>query len=148
QLGITKGDRNEAVQAGAHALFFPHGLGHMIGLDVHDLENLGEDNVGYDETISRSKQFGLRSLRMAKKLEIGHVVTVEPGIYFIPELIALWKNEQKFSEFINYQTLESYLDFGGIRIEDDYVVVAGGSKKLGDVNLPKEIGDVESVLSM
>ncbi|MBK8636479.1 MAG: aminopeptidase P family protein [Saprospiraceae bacterium] len=148
QLGITKGDSNEAVQVGAHALFFPHGLGHMIGLDVHDLENLGEDNVGYDETFSRSKQFGLRSLRMAKKLETGHVVTVEPGIYFIPELIALWKDEQKFSEFINYQTLESYLDFGGIRIEDDYAVVAGGSKKLGDVNLPKEIGDVESVMSM
>ncbi|HEX3006595.1 MAG TPA: aminopeptidase P family protein, partial [Bacteroidales bacterium] len=118
-VGLMKGDMTEAVSQGAHALFFPHGLGHMLGMDVHDMENIGEKYVGYDNTVSRSDQFGLAYLRMAKKLEIGYVVTDEPGIYFIPALIDQWRAESKFKEFINYELLESYKGFGGIRIEDD-----------------------------
>jgi Xaa-Pro aminopeptidase len=131
QIGLMKGDVDEAVAAGAHALFFPHGLGHMIGLDVHDMEDLGENNVGYDSTVQRSKQFGTAYLRMARALEPGFVVTVEPGIYFIPELIDNWKAEGKFTEFIAYEKLDAYRQFGGIRIEDNVLVTDNGVRVLG-----------------
>ena len=143
-LGLMKGDISEAVELGAHALFFPHGLGHMLGLDVHDMENLGEDLVGYDDTIKRSSQFGLAYLRFAKELKRGYVLTVEPGIYFIPELIDLWKSEKKFNSFINYEKVEKYKKFGGIRIEDDVLVTEKGHRVLGK-NIPKAVTDVEEM---
>ncbi len=144
-LGLMKGDIVEAVAQGAHALFFPHGLGHMMGLDVHDMENLGENYVGYDNEITRSKQFGLAFLRLGRKLEPGFVLTVEPGIYFIPALIDLWKAEGKFTKFINYDKLESYKDFGGIRIEDDILVTGTGYKVLGKP-IPKTIAEIEQIM--
>jgi Xaa-Pro aminopeptidase len=140
--GFMKGDADAAVDAGAHALFFPHGLGHMMGLDVHDLEGLGENLVGYDDKTIRSEQFGLAYLRLAKELETGFVVTVEPGMYFIPELIDSWKAENKHSEFINYDKLESMKTFGGIRIEDDVLVTGSGYKIIGQP-IPKTVEDVE-----
>ncbi|HOJ08441.1 MAG: aminopeptidase P family protein [Ignavibacteriota bacterium] len=143
QLGLMKGDLNSAVKAGAHALFMPHGLGHMMGLDVHDMENLGEDYVGYDNTTKRSDQFGLSYLRLAKELKPGFVFTCEPGIYFIPELIDLWKSQKKFKNFINYDKVEEYRDFGGIRIEDNILVTKTGYKVLGRP-IPKEADDVEA----
>lgn len=143
QLGLMKGDLNSAVKAGAHALFMPHGLGHMMGLDVHDMENLGEDYVGYDNTTKRSDQFGLSYLRLAKELKPGYVFTCEPGIYFIPELIDLWKLQKKFKNFINYDKVEEYRDFGGIRIEDNILVTQTGYKVLGRP-IPKEADDVEA----
>ncbi len=143
-IGLMKGDTDEAVQAGAHALFFPHGLGHMIGLDVHDMEDLGEDFVGYDHTVQRSSQFGLAYLRLAKKLEPGHVVTVEPGIYFIPALIDQWAAENRFDQFIDYQKVGEYRDFGGIRIEDDVLVTLEGSEVLGK-SIPKSVEAVEEI---
>jgi Xaa-Pro aminopeptidase len=141
ELGITKGDADEAVKAGAHSVFFPHGLGHMMGLDVHDMENLGERYVGYNETLERSTQFGLKSLRLARELEEGFVITVEPGIYFIPELIDLRKSQSEYLEFINYDKLETYKDFGGIRIEDDYVITNDYARLLGDP-LAKELSEI------
>lgn len=143
ELGLMKGDMAEAVKAGAHALFFPHGLGHMMGLDVHDMENLGEKYVGYDETVERSSQFGLAYLRLARKLRPGYVLTVEPGIYFIPELIEQWKNAGKFPEYINYEKVETYLDFGGVRIEDDVLVTDTGHRVLGKP-IPKTVEEIES----
>ncbi|NMM49867.1 aminopeptidase P family protein [Marinigracilibium pacificum] len=143
-LGIMKGDPDEAVAAGAHALFMPHGLGHQIGLDVHDMEDLGENLVGYDDQIVRSTQFGLKSLRLGKKLKEGMVITVEPGIYFIPGLIDIWKNDQMCSEFINYEKLSKYRDFGGIRIEDNILIQKDGHRILGKP-IPKEIADVEKL---
>lgn len=143
QLGLIKGDLNSAVKAGAHALFFPHGLGHMMGLDVHDMENLGENLVGYNEKTKRSDQFGLAYLRLAKELEPGFVFTCEPGIYFIPELIDLWKAKKKFKNYINYEKLEEYKNFGGIRIEDNILVTQTGYKVLGRP-IPKETADVEA----
>lgn len=142
QIGLMKGDTDEAVAAGAHALFFPHGLGHMIGLDVHDLEGLGEDNVGYDETVQRSKQFGTAYLRMARKLEPGFVITVEPGIYFIPELIEMWQSEGRHKDFICYDKLGPYRDFTGIRIEDNVLVSNDGPVVLGPP-IPKTRHDIE-----
>ena len=118
-LGLLKGDVEAAVEQGAHALFFPHGLGHMMGLDVHDMESLGEDEVGYDDTVSRSTQFGRSYLRLAKSLQPGHVITVEPGIYFIPQLIDSWRQEGRLAEFIAFDKLDDWKDFGGVRIEDD-----------------------------
>jgi Xaa-Pro aminopeptidase len=144
EVGLMKGDMAAAVEQGAHALFFPHGLGHMIGLDVHDMEDLGEDYVGYDHTVERSSQFGLAYLRLAKKLESGHVVTVEPGIYFIPDLIDQWAAEKKFDQFIDYEKVESYRDFGGIRIEDDVLVTQDGSQVLGK-SIPKTVEEVEEI---
>lgn len=143
-LGIMKGDTDEAIAAGAHALFFPHGLGHMIGLDVHDMEDLGEDVVGYNDEIKRSSQFGLRSLRLGKELEKGNVLTVEPGIYFIPELIDRWRSEGKFTDFLNYEKIETYKDFSGVRIEDDVAVTEDGYRVLGNP-IPKTIEEVEAV---
>ena len=141
-LGLMKGDTAEAVAAGAHALFFPHGLGHNLGLDVHDMENYGENNVGYGEKVERSSQFGLAYLRMARVLRPGHVMTVEPGIYFIPALFALWRKEKKHRDFIVYDAVEKFLDFGGARIEDDVLVTEKGRKVLGPP-IPKTIAEVE-----
>lgn len=143
-LGLVKGDVEEMLQLGVGGLFMPHGLGHMIGLDVHDMEDLGENIVGYREGLERSKQLGLKSLRLARELEAGFVLTVEPGIYFIPELIEQWKAEQKFTEFINYGKLEEYRDFGGIRIEDNVLITDDSSKVLGNP-IPKTIEEVESL---
>lgn len=143
QIGLMKGDINAAVKNGAHALFFPHGLGHMMGLDVHDMENLGEAFVGYDETVKRSDQFGLSYLRLAKELRPGYVFTCEPGIYFIPELIDQWKAKKKFKNFIDYDKVDEYRGFGGIRIEDDILVTQTGYKVLGRP-IPKEPDDVEA----
>ncbi len=142
-IGVMKGDCNEAVKTGAHALFFPHGLGHQMGLDAHDMESLGEDYVGYDESIRRSDQFGLNHLRFAKKLKPGHVLTVEPGCYFIPDLIEQWRSDNKFSEFINYNKVDAFKDFGGIRIEDDIFITEDGCINLSN-NIPKTIQEIES----
>lgn len=142
ELGIMKGDIDKAVENGAHALFFPHGLGHMMGLDVHDMENYGENYVGYNNKIERSDQFGLAYLRLAKKLKTGNVVTVEPGCYFIPALIDKWKGEKKHTSFINYKTLDEYRDFGGVRIEDDVLVTEDGFRILGKA-IPKTVEEVE-----
>jgi len=144
ELGLMKGDPAEAVKAGAHALFFPHGLGHMIGLDVHDMENLGEDLVGYSENVQRSEQFGLSALRLAKALQPGFTITVEPGIYFIPELIDQWKDEQQHSDFINYDKLDDYLEFGGVRIEDNVTITEDGYEILGEP-IPTTVEEVESI---
>ena len=141
--GLMKGDIDEAVDSGAHTLFFPCGLGHMLGLDVHDMEALGEDYVGYTDTIKRNPEFGWKSLRLAKALEPSFVITVEPGIYFIPELIDRWKAEQKCSSSINYNAVEKYRDFGGIRIEDDVLVTQNGHRLLGRP-IPKTIDEVEN----
>lgn len=144
-LGLMQGNTEDAVQAGAHAMFFPHGLGHMMGLDVHDMEDLGENYVGYDEEISRIDQFGTAYLRLGRKLQPGFVLTVEPGIYFIPELISQWKHAGKFKEFINYNKAEEYLDFGGVRIEDDVLVTQNGSRILGRA-VPKKSIEVEEFM--
>jgi Xaa-Pro aminopeptidase len=142
-LGFTKGDANDAFQTGAHALFFPCGTGHMMGLDVHDMEDLGEVWVGYDGQ-PKSTQFGLKSLRLAKPLQVGHVFTIEPGIYFIPELIDLWRGQNKFNDFINWEKVNSYRNFGGIRNEEDFVMTENGAKILGKPK-PKTIDEVEEL---
>lgn len=146
KLGIMKGDIGSAVKAGAHALFFPHGLGHMMGLDVHDMEDLGEDYIGYDDKIKRSEQFGLAYLRFAKELQPGYVLTVEPGIYFIPQLIKQWQSENKFKEFINYEKVNEYLDFGGVRIEDNILVTKNSHRVLGKP-IPKTVKEIESIMN-
>lgn len=143
-LGLMKGDPAEAVAVGAHAMFLQCGLGHMIGLDVHDMEDLGEVYVGYTDTIHKSKQFGMKSLRLARALEPGFTLTVEPGVYIIPELIDLWRSEKRFEAFINYQALEGFKDFSGIRIEEDYVITETGSRLLGK-KLPKTVREVEAM---
>ena len=140
-LGFAKGDPMEAVKAGAHAMFMPCGLGHMMGLDVHDMENLGEVYVGYNGQ-PKSTQFGRKSLRLGRELEPGFVLTIEPGIYFIPELIDLWKSEHKFTEFLNYDKLETYKDFSGIRNEEDYLITEDGARLLGK-KIPLHAEDVE-----
>jgi len=143
ELGLMKGDVETAVQEGAHALFFPHGLGHMLGLDVHDMEDYNDTLVGYDAEISRSTQFGLRSLRLGRRLKPGFVVTNEPGLYFIPALIDTWKQEKKFEAFINYQEVEKYKKFGGIRLEDDLLITESGARILGK-RIPITIEEVEA----
>ena len=143
QIGLTKGDTKEAVAQGVHALFFPHGLGHQMGLDVHDMENLGEVEVGYDGE-AKSTQFGLKSLRLGKPLKEGFVLTVEPGIYLIPELIDIWRSESKFTDFLNYDVLEAYKDFGGMRVEEDFVITAEGSRRLGK-KVATTIADIEAI---
>ncbi|MBI9057679.1 MAG: aminopeptidase P family protein [Labilibaculum sp.] len=142
QMGFMKGDLDEAIRQGAHALFFQCGTGHMMGMDVHDMENLGEVCVGYDGE-AKSTQFGLKSLRLGRKLEPGFVLTIEPGIYFIPELIDMWKAENRFSEFINYDKVEQYKDFGGLRNEEDFLITSDGARLLGKP-IPKSIEDVEA----
>jgi Xaa-Pro aminopeptidase len=141
-LGLMRGDPEEAVAAGAHALFFPHGLGHMLGIDVHDMEDLG-DVVGYPEGERRSKQFGLSFLRLAKRLEPGFVVTVEPGIYFVPALIERWRTERRHEAFIDYGEVAKYVGFGGVRIEDDILITGDGCRVLGP-GIPKTVADIEA----
>ena len=143
ELGLMKGDVDEAVSQGAHALFFPCGTGHMMGLDVHDMEDLGEVWVGYGGE-PKSTQFGLKSLRFAKTLRPGHVFTIEPGIYFIPELIDLWKSEGKFSDFLNWNEIDKFRHFGGVRNEENFVVTENGYKILGKAK-PKTIDEVEAL---
>ncbi len=145
-LGLMKGDVDAAVSAGAHALFMPHGLGHMMGLDVHDMEALGENYIGYNDQVKRSDQFGLAFLRFALPYKPGHVFTVEPGCYFIPQLIEQWKSEGKFTEFINYKKAEAFIGLGGIRIEDDVLITEKGHKLLGKP-IPKTVSEIESTCS-
>ncbi|SHF32068.1 Xaa-Pro aminopeptidase [Bacteroides luti] len=142
-LGLMKGNADDVVREGAHAMFFQCGLGHMMGLDVHDMENLGEVFVGYDGE-PKSTQFGRKSLRLGRKLESGFVLTIEPGVYFIPELMDLWKGEKKFTEFINYDKLETYKDFGGIRNEEDYLITEDGARRLGK-KIPLTTDEVEAL---
>lgn len=145
-LGLMKGDIDEAVAAGAHTLFMPHGIGHMMGLDVHDMEALGENYVGYNSEVKRSDQFGTAFLRFALPYKPGHVFTIEPGCYFIPELIEKWKSEGKFKEFINYDKLSKFMPIGGIRIEDDVLITEKGHKVLGKP-IPKTVKEIEAVCS-
>jgi len=130
-IGLMKGDTKEAVSQGAHAMFFQCGVGHMLGLDTHDMEDLGEEYVGYTDELKKSTQFGLKSLRLGRQVETGFVLTIEPGIYIISELIDLWKSQNKFRDFINYEKLETYKDFSGIRIEEDLLITDKGSRVLG-----------------
>ena len=146
-LDIVRGDVQDMVEAGIAGLFMPHGLGHNMGLDVHDMEDYGENYVGYDDDQSRSPQLGLGSLRMARKLVPGNVITDEPGIYFIPALIQKWKSEKTDQGFVNYSKLESYYDFGGIRLEDDVLVTADGARRLGKERLPISPDDVEAAMA-
>ena len=143
-LGLMKGDVKEAVLKGAHALFFPHGLGHMLGLDVHDMENYGQIFVGYDEEIRPVDQFGTAYLRLGRRLQKDFVITNEPGIYFIPALIEKWAGEKINSEFINFDKVKTYLDFGGIRLEDDILVTESGARILGD-RVPINPEELESL---
>ena len=143
QMGLMKGNTEDALQCGAHAMFIPCGTGHMLGLDVHDMENLGENYVGYDSGERHSTQFGLKSLRLARALEPGFVLTVEPGIYFIPDLIDLWRAEGRFTDFLNYDQLEKFKDFGGIRNEENYLITANGARRLGKKK-PMTIVEVEA----
>jgi Xaa-Pro aminopeptidase len=142
-IGLLKGDTDELLQKGVHALFMPCGTGHMMGLDVHDMENLGEVWVGYDGQ-AKSTQFGLKSLRFAKALKPGHVFTIEPGIYFIPELIDKWKAEKQFNDYINWNEVEKFRNFGGIRNEEDFVITNQGVRKLGK-SKPKTVKEIEDV---
>jgi Xaa-Pro aminopeptidase len=143
ELGLMKGNMEDAVEAGAHALFFPCGTGHMMGLDVHDMEDLGEIWVGYDGN-PKSTQFGLKSLRLAKTLKPGHVFTIEPGIYFIPELMDKWQSEGRFNDYINWSEVQKFRNFGGIRNEEDYMITETGVKRLGKLK-PKTVEEVEKV---
>jgi Xaa-Pro aminopeptidase len=143
-LGIVNGDVEEMLEAGVGGMFMPHGLGHMIGLDVHDMEDLGEKFVGYNKDIERSAQMGLKSLRLAKELAEGFVITVEPGIYFIPQLIDKLKADKQYLDFVNYDKLEQYRDFGGIRIEDDILITKDGYQVLGE-HIPKTVAEIEDL---
>lgn len=147
QLGIVSGNPEELAARGIAGLFMPHGLGHNMGLDVHDMEDLGEDLVGYDSDQTRSPQLGLGSLRMARRLVPGNVITDEPGIYFIPDLIKLWKQERTDGGCVNYDKLEPYFDFGGIRLEDDVLVTGDGARRLGPKRLPIAPDEVEAAMS-
>ena len=146
-LGLVKGDLDQMVAEGIAGLFQPHGLGHNMGLDVHDMEDLGENLVGYDKDQKRASQLGLGSLRMARVLRPGHVVTDEPGIYFIPALIEKFKREGLGKDFVNYRTLEAYYDFGGIRIEDDVLITPDGARRLGPKRLPASPEEVENAMN-
>ena len=148
EIGLMKGDTEEAVRAGAHAMFLPHGLGHMMGMDVHDMEGLGQIYVGFDdETRPNLEQFGTNCLRMGRKLEPGFVLTDEPGIYFIPHLIDLWHKEGHCKEFINFDLLETYKDFGGIRIEDDLLITNDGCRFLGSKRIPYHPKELEEIMN-
>lgn len=146
ELGLMRGDSDEAVRAGAHALFFPHGLGHMMGLDVHDMESLGQEYVGFDDEVRPSNQFGTNCLRCGRRLQEGWVMTDEPGIYFIPALIDDWRKKGLHMGFINYEKVETYKDFGGIRIEDDILITDNGCKMLGEHTIPYHIDELEAFL--
>jgi Xaa-Pro aminopeptidase len=143
-MGLMKGDTESAVNAGAHALFFPCGTGHMMGLDIHDMENLGEEYVGYDGK-PKSTQFGIKSLRLGRAMEPGFVVTIEPGIYFIPELTDQWRAQNKFMEFLNYDEIDKFRNFGGIRNEEDYLITPNGKRLLGSKKKPMLIEEVEAL---
>ena len=145
-IGIMKGDPEEAARIGAYALFMPHGLGHMMGIDVHDMEDLGENYVGYDEETHRSPIFGLGGLRLGRRLQPGFVLTNEPGCYFIPELIEKWESEKKFADFINYAKVKEYINFGGIRLEDDLLITEKGAELLGK-RIPITVEEVESTMN-
>ena len=148
ELGLAKGNTEEAVRAGAHAMFLPHGLGHMMGMDVHDMENLDQINVGFDEeTRPNLEQFGTNCLRMGRRLKEGFVVTDEPGIYFIPALIDEWKAKKHCAEFLNFDKLETYKDFGGIRIEDDVLITKDGCRFIGKDRIPYHPKDVEAFMA-
>ena len=148
ELGLMKGDTDAAVAAGAHAMFLPHGLGHMMGMDVHDMEGLGQIYVGFDdETRPNLEQFGTNCLRMGRRLEEGFVLTDEPGIYFIPALIDDWKASGHCKEFLNFEKLETYKDFGGIRIEDDILITKEGCRFLGSKRIPYHPKDVEAFMA-
>ena len=148
ELGLMKGDTEEAVRAGAHAMFLPHGLGHMMGMDVHDMEGLGQIYVGFDdETRPNLEQFGTNCLRMGRRLEPGFVLTDEPGIYFIPHLIDLWRKEGHCKEFLNFDKLETYKDFGGIRIEDDLLITESGCRFLGEKRIPYHPEELEAFMA-
>ena len=148
ELGLAKGNTEEAVRAGAHAMFLPHGLGHMMGMDVHDMENLDQINVGFDEeTRPNLEQFGTNCLRMGRRLEEGFVVTDEPGIYFIPALIDEWKAKKNCAEYLNFDKLETYKDFGGIRIEDDVLITKDGCRFIGKDRIPYHPKDVEAFMA-
>ncbi|MCI5580359.1 MAG: aminopeptidase P family protein [Phocaeicola plebeius] len=146
-LGLMKGNVDDAVAAGAHALFLPHGLGHMMGIDVHDMEDLGQQYVGYDDEIRPSDQFGLASLRMGRRLEEGFVITDEPGCYFIPALIDKWRAEKLHTDFLDFDAIDRFKDFGGIRLEDDILITADGSRFTGEKRIPITIEEVESFMS-
>ena len=148
ELGLMKGDTEEAVRAGAHAMFLPHGLGHMLGMDVHDMEGLGQIYVGFDEeTRPNLEQFGTNCLRMGRRLEEGFVVTDEPGIYFIPALIDEWRAKGHCAEFLNFDKIEAYKDFGGIRIEDDVLITPDGCRFLGEERIPIRPADIEAFMA-
>ena len=148
ELGLAKGNTEEAVRAGAHAMFLPHGLGHMMGMDVHDMENLDQINVGFDEeTRPNLEQFGTNCLRMGRRLEESFVVTDEPGIYFIPALIDEWKAKKHCAEYLNFDKLETYKDFGGIRIEDDVLITKDGCRFIGKDRIPYHPKDVEAFMA-
>lgn len=147
ELGLMKGDTEEAVRAGAHALFLPHGLGHTMGMDVHDMEGLGQTYVGYDDETRPSTQFGTASLRFGRRLEVGHVVTDEPGIYFIPDLIDLWQREGRCADFLCFDKINEYRDFGGIRIEDDVLITPDGCRFLGKDLIPYRPDEVEAYMA-
>ena len=148
ELGLMKGDTDEAIAAGAHAMFLPHGLGHMMGMDVHDMEGLGQIYVGFDEeTRPNLEQFGTNCLRMGRRLEEGFVVTDEPGIYFIPHLIDLWRKEGHCAEFLNFDKLETYKDFGGIRIEDDLLITKDGCRFMGKQRIPYHPDELEAFMA-
>ena len=148
ELGLAKGDTEEAVNAGAHAMFLPHGLGHMMGMDVHDMENLDQINVGFDEEVRPNlEQFGTNCLRMGRRLQEGFVVTDEPGIYFIPALIDEWRTKKHCADFLNFDELEKYKDFGGIRIEDDVLITKDGCRFIGKDRIPYHPQDVEDFMS-
>ena len=144
-LGLMKGNIDDALEAGAHAMFFPCGVGHMMGLDVHDMEDLGEVWVGYDGE-AKSTQFGLKSLRLARKLEPGFVLTVEPGIYFMPQLMDLWRSQNHCAEFLDFDRLDAWRDFGGIRNEEDYLITTDGARRLGPAK-PLSVAEVQILRS-
>ena len=148
ELGLMRGNTDDAVSAGAHAMFLPHGLGHMMGMDVHDMEGLGQIYVGFDDEVRPNlEQFGTNALRMGRRLEEGFVVTDEPGIYFIPALIDDWKASGHCKDFLNFDLLETYKDFGGIRIEDDVLITADGCRFIGEKRIPYHPADVEQFLN-
>lgn len=146
-IGLMKGNTEDAVAAGAHAMFFPHGLGHMMGLDVHDMEGLGQNYVGFDDEVQPSTQFGLNCLRCGRRLQPGFVMTDEPGCYFIPHLIDLWKGQGMHKDFINYDAVEPFKDFGGVRLEDDILITPTGCEIIGDKIIPYHIDDVEAFIA-
>lgn len=147
QIGLMKGNIDDSIREGAHAMFFPHGLGHMMGLDVHDMEGLGQNYVGFDDEIQPSTQFGTNCLRCGRRMQPGFVMTDEPGCYFIPHLIDLWRSEKKHMDFINYDAVESYKDFGGVRLEDDIIITDTGCEIIGDKLIPWHIDEVEEFIN-